>query len=129
MPQISIFEWLMSFLLFVVGIHILMLAGSVSSSHMRLILHVLDQSAFGSICLTVGVFRLSVLTLNARLGRRCRDFRIMGAIAASIIWLEMVVAFASRLWIDALAVPPGLDMLAAQFIGEIWLVYRLAKSG
>lgn len=122
----GIFEWVMAYVLLVVGVHILFMPGAVAVSHMRLLLNLISAPTVGMICLCLGLARLAVMTIMAS-ARLAMQLRAFCALTAAVIWFEMVYDFAQRVYLEQTLPPPGLDMLAAQGVGEIWLFYELLR--
>lgn len=126
MCEYQIFERLMAFLLIVVGVHMMWFDDAVQVSHMRIVLQTVGSDAFGFGCFIVGCFRVTVLAGMSPVAKNYSNFRMVGAGAAAIIWLLMVSSFAQRLVLTGSPIPPGFYMLAAQFVGEVWMIFLIA---
>jgi hypothetical protein len=120
-----VFEIVMAALLIDLGLRLLISPTLLDQSHMRLILSTLSVYGLIIACLVVG----GVLMMERPwFGRYGMPLRIACATCSCVLWSLMVFAFLEHFITTKAPLPPGFDMLLAQAVGELLVLYKLGTE-
>jgi hypothetical protein len=123
-----VFEIIMATLLCDLGLRLFISPGLLDQSHMRLILSTLSVYGLVIACLGIGGARVLVLMQEHVFGRYAIHMRIVAGILSCVIWALMLFAFLEHFIVTKAPLPPGFDMLAAQVVGELLVLYKLGTE-
>jgi hypothetical protein len=123
-----VFEVVMAALMVDLGLRLILAPGMLDQSNMRLIVSVLSNYGLASALLLVGTARVCVMVRDEWFGKYALHSRIVLACLACMIWGSMVIAFLEHFISIGRALPPGFDMLTAQMVGELLVMYNLARE-
>lgn len=110
------------------GLRLLISPGMLDQSNMRAIVSILSNYGLASALLLVGAARVCVLVREQWFGKYVLHVRITLTAMAFMIWCAMVVAFLEHFISIGRTLPPGFDMLSAQMIGELLVLYNLGRE-
>jgi hypothetical protein len=110
------------------GLRLLISPSMLDGSNMRLITTIMSNFYLASLMLLVGGARTCVMIRGEWFGNYVLHTRIILTVMACMIWGLMVFAFLQHFITSDRMLPPGFDMLTAQMVGELLVIYNLARE-
>lgn len=123
-----VFEAVMAALMVDLGLRMIVSPSMLDQSNTRMIASILSNYGLASALLLVGGTRVAVMTREAWFGKYALHVRIMTSFLSCMIWGAMVIAFLEHFVSIGRMLPPGFDMLTAQMIGELLVLYNLGRE-